>query len=219
MDVYGMSTGHPTITEKACPTVLSSAPGQYGHPWDIQWTPHPHYLDSPWDSTVPPELGPLYPTVRPIPLYHGTGGTVHESPMSHMRTPISHCPSYPTVPWDRTDCPWESNVPHEDPHIPLSVLSHCTMGQDRLSMGVHCPTWGPPYPTVCPIPLYHGTGGTLHGSPLSHLRVTTCYQLGWVWASPTLAWLHLRNLCVCLRPYTINFKRAHLNISWPNFLG
>ena len=48
--------------------------------------------------------------------------------------------SYPTVPWDTWDCPWESTVPHEDPHITLSVLSHCTMGQVGLSMGVHCPT-------------------------------------------------------------------------------
>ena len=108
-----------------------------------------------------------YPTVRPIPLYHGTGGTVHGSPLRHLRATISHCPSYPTVPWDRWDCPWESTVPSEGPishcpsyptvpwdrwdcpwestappeghHIPLSVLSHCTMGQVGLSMGVHCP--------------------------------------------------------------------------------
>ena len=53
--------------------------------------------------------------------------------------------------------------------IPLFVLSHCTMGQVGLSMGVHCPTWGPPYPTVRPIPLYHGTGGAVHGSPLSYV--------------------------------------------------
>ena len=46
----------------------------------------------------------------------------------------------PTVPWDRWDCPWESTVPPEWPHIPLSVLSHCTMGQVGLSMGVHCPS-------------------------------------------------------------------------------
>ena len=37
-------------------------------------------------------------------------------------------------------------------------------------MGVHCPCLGAPYPTVRPIPLYHGTGGTVHGSTLSHLR-------------------------------------------------
>ena len=209
-------------------------------PWD-RW-------DCPWESTVPPEephiplsilshctmgqvglsmgvhcptWGPPYPTVRPIPQYHGTGGTIHGSPLSLLKGPISHCPSYPTVPWDRWDCPWESTVPPEGPHIPLSVLSHstmgqvglsmgvhcptwgppyptvpwdrwdcpwestvppeghhiplsvlshCTMGQVGLSMGVHCPTWGPPYPTVRPIPLYHGTGGIVHGSPLSHLR-------------------------------------------------
>ena len=143
-----------------------------------------------------PIWGPSYHTVCPIPLYHGTGGTVHGSPLSHLRTPISHCPSYLTVPWDRWDCPWESTVPPEDPHIPLSVLSHCTMGiggtvhgsplshlrtpishcpsyphctmgHMGLSMGVHCPTWGPPYHTVCPIPLYHGIGGTVHGCQLT----------------------------------------------------
>ena len=111
-----------------------------------------------------------YPTVRPIPLYHGTGGTVHGSPLSLLKGPISHCPSYPTVPWDRWDCPWESTVPPKGPHIPLSVLSHCTMGQVGLSMGVHWPPLRAPYHTVRPIPLYHGTGGTVHGSPLSHLR-------------------------------------------------
>ena len=96
-----MSTGHPTITDQACPTV------------------------------------------HPIPLYHGTGGTggtVHGSPLSHLRAPIFHCLSYPTVPWDRWDCPRESTVPPESPHIPLSVLSYCTMGQVGLSTGVHCPT-------------------------------------------------------------------------------
>ena len=131
-----------------------------------------------------PTWGPPYPTVHPIPLYHGTGGTVHGSPLSHLRTLISHCLSYPTVPWDRWDCPWESTVPPEDPHIPLSVLSYCTMGQVGLSMGVHCPTWGPPYPTVCPIPLYHGTGGTVHGSPLSHLRTLISHCLSY----PTVPW-------------------------------
>ena len=57
-----------------------------------------------------PCLGAPYPTVRPIPLYHGTGGTVHGSPLSLLRGSISHCPSYPTVPWDRWDCPWESTI-------------------------------------------------------------------------------------------------------------
>ena len=114
-----------------------------------------------------PSLRTSHPTVRPIPLYHGTGGTVHGNPLSHLRaphpsvrpiplyhgtggtvygsplseSPISQCPSYPTVSWDRWDCPWES-------------MSHLRA----------------PYPSVRPIPLYHGTGGTVHGSPLSHLR-------------------------------------------------
>ena len=52
-----------------------------------------------------------YPTVRPIPLYHGMGGTVNGSPLSLLSGSISHCPSYPTVPWDRLDCPWEYTVP------------------------------------------------------------------------------------------------------------
>ena len=47
-----------------------------------------------------------------IPLYHGTGWTVYGSPL----------------------------FPPEGTHIPLSVLSHCTMGQVGLSMGIHCPT-------------------------------------------------------------------------------
>ena len=35
----------------------------------------------------------------------------------------------------------------------------------------------------------------------------------------SMAWLHLWKLCVCLRPYTVNFKWANLNISWrPNVL-
>ena len=57
-----------------------------------------------------PCLGAPYPTVRPIPLYHGTGGTVHGSPPSLLRAPISHWPSYPTVQWGRWNCPWESTV-------------------------------------------------------------------------------------------------------------
>ena len=123
-----------------------------------------------------PSLRAPYPTVRPIPLYHGTGGTVHGIPLSLLKGPISHCLSYPTVPWDRWDCPLESTVPSEGPHIPLSVLSHSTMGQVGLSMGVHCPSLGTQYPTVCPIPLYHGTGGTVHGSPLSYLSHIMCYS-------------------------------------------
>ena len=179
---------------------ISHCPSYPTVPWD-RW-------DCPWESTVPPEgphiplsvlshctmgqvglsvgvrcptWGTPYPTVHPIPLYHGTGGTVRGSPLSHLRDPISHCPSYPTVPWDRWDCPWESAVPPEGPHIPLSILSHCTMGQVGLSMGVHCPTWGPPYPTVRPIPLYHGTGGTVHGT---HLRdpISRCLSY------PTVPW-------------------------------
>ena len=131
-----------------------------------------------------PSLRPPYPTVRPIPQYHGTGGTIHGSPLSLLKSPISHCPSYPTVPWDRWDCPWESTVPPEGPHIPLSVLSHSTMGQVGLSMGVHCPSLRAPYPTVRPIPQYHGTGGTVHGSPISHLRAPISHCPSY----PTVPW-------------------------------
>ena len=60
-----------------------------------------------------------YPTVRPIPLYHGTGRTVHGSTLSLLRGSISHCPFYPTVPWDGWDCPWESTVLSE------GSISHC----------------------------------------------------------------------------------------------
>ena len=72
-------------------------------PWD-RW-------DCPWESIVLPE-GPIYPTVRPTPLYNVTGGNVHGSPLSHLR----------------------------GPHIPLFILFLCTMGQVRLSMGAHCPS-------------------------------------------------------------------------------
>ena len=39
MDVHGTSTGHPTLTDQACPTVLSNPP--------VQWTPtgHPTLTD------------------------------------------------------------------------------------------------------------------------------------------------------------------------------
>ena len=114
-----------------------------------------------------PSLRAPYPTVRPIPQYHGTGGTIHGSPLSLLKGPISHCPSYPTVPWDRWDCPWESTVPSKGHHIPLSVLSHCTMGQVGLSMGVHCPSLRAPYPTVRPIPQYHGTTSNYNYNALS----------------------------------------------------
>ena len=51
-------------------------------------------------------------------------------------------------------------------------------------------------------------------------RENYCW-LGRAWASSTLAWLHCGSACVCLlacllaslRPYTVNFKWAHLNIS------
>ena len=101
----------------------------------------------------------------------------------------------PTVPWDRWDCPWESTVPPEGPRIPLSILSHCTIGQVGLSMRVLCPSLGAPYPTVRPIslyhgtrgtvhsplslrpiPLYHGTSGTIHVNPLSYLSHIMCYS-------------------------------------------
>ena len=94
-------------------------------------------------------------TVRPIPLYHVTGGSVYGSQLFLLRTPTSHCPSYPTVPWDRQHClrDWKSTVPPQGSHIPLFILSHCIMGQVGLLIGVHCPIWGPPYP-ILPIVLW-----------------------------------------------------------------
>ena len=68
----------------------------------------------------------------------GKGGLV-ETGLTGLVTMALYCPSYSTVPWDRWDCPCESIVPSD-----------------------------PPYPTVHPIPLYHGTGGMMHGSPQSH---------------------------------------------------
>ena len=74
-------------------------------------------------------------------------------------------------------CEEEKHVERSDVQVchqnPMG--SHCTicMGQVGLSMGVHCPCLVAPYPTVRPIRLYHGTGGTVHGSTLSlsHLTV------------------------------------------------
>ena len=68
----------------------------------------------------------------------GKGGLV-ETGLTGLVAMALYCPSYSTVPWDRWDCPCESIVPSD-----------------------------PPYPTVHPIPLYHGTGGMMHGSPQSH---------------------------------------------------
>ena len=120
-------------------TPISHCPSYPTVPWDR--------VDCPWKSTVSPDS-------THIPLYHGTGRTVHviANPLFHLRALISHCPFYPTVPLDRWDCPWEPTVPPEDPpKNPLFVLSHCTMG---LSPGSplfhlrgpisHCPS----YPTV-----------------------------------------------------------------------
>ena len=100
-----------------------------------------------------PCLGAPYPTVRPIPLYHGTGGTVHGSPLSLLSGSISHCPSYPTVPWDGWDCPWESTVLSEGsishcpsyPTVPWDGWD-CPWESTVLSEGSisHCPS----YPTV-----------------------------------------------------------------------
>ena len=120
--------------------------------WDCPWEstvptegphiplsiPDPSYLsvewnrwDCPCESTVPIE-GPHIPLS--ILSHHGT---VHGSLLFLLRGLISHCPFYPTVQWERWDCPWESTKPSEGLHIPLSIPSHCTMEQVGLSMGVH----------------------------------------------------------------------------------
>ena len=83
---------------------------------------------------------------------------------------IFHCPSYPTVPWDRWDCPWKSTVPL------WPTKSYC-----------------PSYPTVpCRI------GGTIHGNTLSHsgppnstVRPILLYHVGQVglpWESTIPFW-------------------------------
>ena len=102
-----------------------------------------------------------YPTVRPILLYHGTGGTVHGSPLSLLSGSISHCPSYPTV--------------------RLIPLYHGTGGTVHGSTLSHLRA---PYPTVRPIPLYHGTGGTVHGSMLSLLSGSISHCPSY----PTVPW-------------------------------
>ena len=64
-----------------------------------------------------------YPTVCPIPLYHGTGKTVHGNPLSHLRAPyIPHCPSHTTVPWVRQDHTCQSTVLSESRYV--LFLSH-----------------------------------------------------------------------------------------------
>ena len=78
MDAHGMSTGYPTLTNQACPTVLSSP--------TVQWTS----MGSPLD--IPPLLT-NFPTF--------------------MRALLSHCPFYPTVPWDSTvPLAWGHTISH-----------------------------------------------------------------------------------------------------------
>ena len=50
---------------------------------------------------------------------------------------------------------------------------------------------------------------------LTSHHILPCVSLGRAWASPTLAWLHLRK-CVfaCLQPYTVNFKWVCLNFNF-----
>ena len=74
---------------------------------------------------------------------------------------------------------------------PTAILSHCTMRQVGLSMGVQCPSWGATYPTVHPIPLYYGTGGTVHGGPLSLLRGPLSHCLSY----PTVLWDRWDHTC------------------------
>ena len=111
----------------------------------------------------------LYPTVRTIPLYHGTGGTVHVGPLSHLRAPYpTFCPIplYHGTGGTVHGSPLSHlRAPHPSVHpIPLYHGTGGTVYGNPLS---HLRA---PYPSVCPIPLYHGTGGTVYGSPLSYLR-------------------------------------------------
>ena len=121
------------------------------------------------------------------------------------------------------------NLPHL---LTLSPTNLCVGGEKQPS--THC------LHKVCrPFPYKRCPSLTMHlcipakqCGTRGKARYTVCacakysVLLGQAWASPTLAWLHLRKLCVCtcmyiwLRPYTVNFKWAHLNISWrPNILG
>ena len=147
MGVYCPCSGAPYPTVRPIPLYHGTGGTVHGSPLSYLRAPYPtvrpiplyHGTGETVHGSTLSHLRAPYPTVRPIPLYHGTGGTVHGSPLSLLRGSISYCPSYPTVPWDGWDCPWESTVPAQGPHIPLSVLSHCTMGRVGLSMGVHCP--------------------------------------------------------------------------------
>ena len=69
MDVHGISIGHPTLTDQACPTVLSSLP--------VQWTSTGRPLD------IPPSLTRLVPLSCPVHLSNGRPMDVHWTSRPH----------------------------------------------------------------------------------------------------------------------------------------
>ena len=77
MDVYGVSIGHPTLTDQTCPTALSSPP--------VQWTS----MGRPLNSVT--RLVPLS-----CPVHLSSPPVQWTSPLSH---PV-HCPTRSTCPMD-----------------------------------------------------------------------------------------------------------------------
>ena len=62
---------------------------------------------------------------------------------------------------------------------PIKIQLH--HGQVGLSMGIHCPIWGPPYRIVHSITLYHGTGGTVISNHWTGLRTGLLdWHLNWI---------------------------------------
>ena len=85
MDIHGTSVGHPTLTDQACPTVLSSPP--------VQWTSMGCQLD------IPPSLTRLVPLSCPVHLSNGHPRDVRWTSHPH-RPGLSHCPVQTTCPMD-----------------------------------------------------------------------------------------------------------------------
>ena len=85
VDVHGTSVGHPTLTDQACPTVLSSPP--------VQWTSTGCQLD------IPPSLTRLVPLSCPVHLSNGHPRDVRWTSHPH-RPGLSYCPVQTTCPMD-----------------------------------------------------------------------------------------------------------------------
>ncbi len=169
-------------------------PGTDGQTRDIPYCPH------------------SIPTVHPVPVYHGSGWTDTGHPILSALHP--HCPSRPSVPWERMDrhgtshsvhtpsrpsVPWERMDRHGTSHTvrtpsPLSIPSQCAMGTDGQTRDIpFCPTWPHSIPTVHPVPVYHGNGWTDTGHPIvSTLHPVPVYHgNGWTdMERPIVSTLH-----------------------------